>query len=110
MELKSHIKNCQSKSRFLQKYYCLPAVCGVVEKMKAKNPGDRIALDKGSIPTAFPQFLILECWRTPGVVLFLQQPTSSSHPAGSWFQQQLGDRLYLLCIFMHRYHKEEDYE
>jgi hypothetical protein len=80
MELKSHIKNCQFKSRFLQKYYCLPAICGVVEKMKAKNPGDRITPDKGSIPTVFPQLLIRECWRTLGVVLLLQKPTSSSHP------------------------------
>ena len=110
MELKPYFKNCQFKSKFLQKYYCLPAICGVVEKMKANNPWDRIAPDKGSIPTAFTQFLIRECWRTPGVVLFLQQPTSSSHPCGSWLQRQLGGRLYLLCILIHIYHKEEGYE
>jgi hypothetical protein len=46
MELKPYFKNCQFKSRFLQKHYCLLAICGVVEKMKAKNPGDRIAPDK----------------------------------------------------------------
>jgi len=46
MELKPYFKNCQFKSMFLQKHYCLLAICGVVEKMKAKNPGDRIAPDK----------------------------------------------------------------
>jgi hypothetical protein len=69
MELKSHIKNCQSKSRFLQKYYCLPAVCGVVEKMKAKKSGGYDSSRQGQHPDClspvFDSGMLVNPWRRP---------------------------------------------